>query len=93
MLEKVGCEPIAMEVLSSMALVKTRLALARNKPCVKTIVDAVQCHNVFLDLLARQEPFDQYLLSRHIQRLLPDEWPLWLRYTKNLHHRHCRDRR
>lgn len=88
LLEEAECEPVAIEILATMAIVKTQLMAARSNPCCGTITDAVNGHDIFLKELLEQEPFDRYLLSTHIQRMLPEEWPLWVNYTRNFYARY-----
>ena len=88
LLEEAQCEPVSMDILATMAIVKTQLLAARETPCCGTITDAVKGYELFLGELLDQEAFDQYLLKAHMGRQLPQEWPLWVNYTRNFYARY-----
>lgn len=87
LLDEAEFEPVDIDILAMMAVVKAQLQAARENPCFETITSAVNSHGQFLDDLLEQEPFDQYLLATHIGRFLPREWRLWVNYTRNYHER------
>lgn len=88
LLEESQCEPVPMDILATMGMVKMQLLAARQNPCCGTITDVVNGHEQFLGELLELEPFDQYLLATHIGRQLPLEWPLWVNYTRNFYARY-----
>jgi hypothetical protein len=90
LLEESECEPVSMDILATMAIVKAQLLAASENPCCGTITDAVKGHELFLVELLDEESFDQYLLKAHMGRQLPPEWPLWVNYTRNLYVRYSR---
>ena len=63
LLEETQCEPVSMDILATMAIVKAQLLAAREAPCCGTITDVVKGYELFLGELLDQQPFEQYLLK------------------------------